>query len=166
MDAEQPVRFVVTVILPRILVDLRQQAANDITLKFGTALRPLCPVAVADFILARQMPAQVVGEPTRQVVDSFLFDQAIRSVISKFISRIVFVDQRGEPNRLVVLVTNALAFGVLPRAWQAALVALQPDDLALAVGMSKHLPEGVVRKRFLCAIRMFDAQHFTRGFKL
>jgi hypothetical protein len=43
---------------------------------------------------------------------------------------------------------------------------LQPDDLALAVGMSEYLSKSVVRKRFLCAIRMFDAQHFTRGFKL
>lgn len=32
--------------------------------------------------------------------------------------------------------------------------------------MSEYLSKSVVRKRFLCAIRMFDAQHFTRRFKL
>jgi hypothetical protein len=60
------------------------------------------------------MPTHVPVETTRQMVDAFVLDQAIRSVISKFIRRIGFVDQRGEPNRFVVLMTDALAFRILP----------------------------------------------------
>ena len=110
MNAEQPIRFVINVILPRILIDLGQQAANHITLKLGAALRPLCPIAVADFIQPRQMPTHVVSEPTRQVVDTLFFNQTIRRVVSKIISRIVFFDQRGQANRFVVVVADALTF--------------------------------------------------------
>jgi len=104
----------------------------------GTALWPLCPVAVADFILARQMPAQVVGEPTRQVVDSFLFDQPIRGIVGKAISRVVFVDEGSQSNRFVVLVTDALAFGVLAARWESARRAKQtrPGNARAAPGCS------------------------------
>lgn len=95
---------------------LGQQPANHITLKFGAALWSFSPVAVADFINTRQMTANVVAETARQVVDALLFDQTIRGVVGKLVGCVVFVDQCGETNRLVVVVTNALAFGILAAA--------------------------------------------------
>ena len=136
MDSEQPVRFVVTVILPRILVHLGQQPANHITLKFGTALRPLCPIAVADFIQPPQMPTQVVAEPAREVVDAVLFDQTIRCIVGKSVRSIVFVYEGSQANRLVVLVTDALALGVLAAGRQSARSTQQTRNLAFAIGFA------------------------------
>ena len=77
------------------------------------------PLAVANFIDTRQMAAEVVAESPGEVVDTFFFDQAIGGVVGELVSGIVFVDQCGEANGLVVVVANALAFGVLAARRQA-----------------------------------------------
>ena len=66
------------------------------------------------------MPAEVVAELASQVVDAFFFDQTIGRVVGELVRRVVFVDQRGQANGLVLFVADALAFGVLAAAWQTA----------------------------------------------
>ena len=109
------------------------------------------------------MPADVVAEVPGQVIDAFFFDQAVGCVVGKLVSRIVFVNQRGEANRRVVFVADALALGVLAAARQAAGGAQQARGLAFAVGVRQHLVEGVVGERFGAAVRVMDAQHFAVG---
>ncbi len=85
------------------------------------------------------MPAQVVIEPTRQVVDALFFDQTIRRIVGKSVSRIVFVDKRSQANRLVILVTNSLALGVLAAGRQSARSTQQTRYLAFAIGVRQDL---------------------------
>jgi hypothetical protein len=65
------------------------------------------------------MPAEVVAEAPGQVVDTLFFDQPVGRIVGELVRRVVFVDQRGQANRRVVFVANALAFGVLAAARQA-----------------------------------------------
>jgi hypothetical protein len=81
------------------------------------------------------MPAEVVAEASGQVVDAFFFDQAVGRVVGELVRRIVFVDQRGQANRRVVFVANALALGVLAAARQATGGAQQARSVAFAVGV-------------------------------
>ena len=112
------------------------------------------------------MPADVVAEAPGQVVDAFFFDQPVRGIVGELVRRVVFVDQRGQANRRVVFVADALALGVLATAWQTASGAQQAGGLALAVGVRQHLAEGVIGERFGAAVRVFDAQHFAVGLAL
>ena len=65
------------------------------------------------------MPAEVVAEASDQVVDAFLFDQPVARIVGELVRRVVFVDQRGQANRRVVFVADALALGVLAAARQS-----------------------------------------------
>lgn len=107
------------------------------------------------------MPAQVVTETPGQVVDALFFDQTVGCIVGELVRRVVFVDQRGQANRRVVFVADALALGVLATARQAPGGAQQSGGLALAVGVRQHLAESVVGERLGAAIRVMDAQHFA-----
>jgi hypothetical protein len=120
LDGEQAVGVVVGVILAGIGVAFGQQSADGIAFEFGLPLWSFSAFAVADFVDPCQMSAEVVAELASQVVDAFFFDQAIGGVVGELVRRVVFVDQRGQANGLVVFVTDALAFGVLAAAWQTA----------------------------------------------
>ena len=88
------------------------------------------------------MPAQVVAELASQVVDAFFFDQTIGRVVGKLVSRVVFVDQRGQANGLVVFVADALAFGVLSAAWQASGGAQQARERLQSVNPTAFFQPG------------------------
>jgi len=120
LDGEQAIGVVVGLILTGIGIEFGQQSADGIAFEFGLTLWSFGALTVADFVDPCQMPAEVVAEPTGQVVDAFFFDQPIGRVVGKLVSRVVFVDQRGQANGLVVLVTDALALGVLAAAWQTS----------------------------------------------
>ena len=98
--------------------------------------------AVADFVDPCQVPAQVVAELASQVVDAFFFDQTIGRVVGKLVSRVVFVDQRGQANGLVVFVADALAFGVLSAAWQASGGAQQARERLQSVNPTAFFQPG------------------------
>ncbi len=110
------------------------------------------------------MAASVVAKAPGQVIHPHFFAQPVRSVVGKAVGCTVLVDQCGQAQGLVVLVTDPLALGVLAAARQAARGALQAGGLAFAIGMRQHLAEGVVGEAFGSAIRVMDAQHFTVGF--
>ncbi|MNM91147.1 hypothetical protein D3C81_1034370 [compost metagenome] len=161
LNVQQPITVVVLILLPCITVELGNQSTNRIALEQRLALRPLAIFAITDFINAGQVTALVVAETPRQVIHPHLFAQPIRGIVGKAVGRVVFVDQRGQADGLVVLVTYLLPFGILAAARQAPRCPLQAGDLALAVGVAEHLAIDVVGKVFRSAVRMVDAQDFT-----
>ena len=163
LDAEQAVCVVVGVVLTRIGVELGQQSADWVALKFGMALWAFAAFAVADFIHPCQVPAEVVAELAGQVVDALLFNQPVGRVVGELVGRIVFVDQRGQADGLVVFIADALALGVLAAARQTAGGAQQACGLAFAVGVRQDLAEGVVGEEFSAAVRVLDAQRGGDG---
>ncbi|MND90076.1 hypothetical protein D3C80_821520 [compost metagenome] len=107
------------------------------------------------------MTALVVAETSGQVVHPHLFAQPIRGIVGKAVGGVVFIDQRRQAQGLVVLVSNALAFGVLTAARQATCGAQQACGLTFTVGVAEHLTIDVVGEAFRAAVRMIDAQYFT-----
>jgi hypothetical protein len=73
-------------------------------------LWPFGSFAVAGFFDLRQVTAQVVAEAAGQVVDAFLFDQPIRSVVGEGVSGVVFVDQGGQAISLVLVAEYRLRY--------------------------------------------------------
>lgn len=84
------------------------------------------------------MPDQVVAELARQVVDAFFFNQSVGSIVGKLVNGIVFLDQRGQADGLVVFVANALALGVPTAARQATSGAQQARGNAIKSIQSKN----------------------------
>ena len=130
------------------------------------ALGPLGIFAIANLIQSCEMTTDVVAETSGQVIYPHFFAQPVRSVVAKAVRGVVFVDQRGQANGLVVLVANPLALGILTAARQATGRAHQASGLALAVGVAEHLTIDVVSKGFRGAVRVADAQHFAVGLAL
>ncbi len=83
LNAQQPVNFVVCIILTGITVELGQQAANRIALEQRIPFRMLTVLAVANLIEPGQIAACVIAEASGHVVDPHFFNQAVRCVIGK-----------------------------------------------------------------------------------
>ncbi len=161
LDAQQPVTVVIGEPLLIIAIELGNQSANGVALEQRMPLRPLGVFAVANFIQPRQVATNVVAEAPGQVIHPHFLAQPVRGVVGKAVGRVVLVDQRGQADRLVVLVANPLALGVLTAARQAARGAHQADGLALAVGVAEHLGVDVVGKGLGGAVRVSDAQYLA-----
>jgi hypothetical protein len=58
-DRQQAITFVVGVVLTCTIVELGKQTPNCVALKLSAALWTFGPLAVADFIDSRQMPAEL-----------------------------------------------------------------------------------------------------------
>jgi len=96
--------------LPGIAVDLGQQPANRIALKYGIALRALAVFAIADFVQANQVATGVIAEASGQVVHPHLFAEAVRGIVGKAVGCTVLVDQGGQAQGLVVFVADPLRY--------------------------------------------------------